>query len=112
AGSRQAGAAVPGHRKLLERISISIDLGASALRLRVQRFGTQTMLDRISAKVREGVRLNPEEGLFLLRDADLMSLGQLAQWVRHQKHPGNRVTFIVDSNPNYTNVCVADCLFC
>ncbi len=41
-----------------------------------------------------------------------MDLGQLAQWVRHQKHPGNQVTFVVDSNPNYTNVCVADCLFC
>jgi len=70
------------------------------------------MFDRISAKVREGVRLTPEEGLYLLRDADLMSLGQLAQWVRHQKHPGKRVTFVIDSNPNYTNVCIADCLFC
>jgi len=56
--------------------------------------------------------LNDEEGLYLLTDADLMSVGQLAQWVRRQKHPGNRVTFVIDSNPNYTNVCVADCLFC
>ena len=27
-------------------------------------------------------------------------------------HPDNRVSFLIDSNPNYTNVCVADCLFC
>ncbi len=70
------------------------------------------MFDRVAAKVRNHDRLTPEEGLFLLQDADLMDLGQLAQHVRHRMHPGNRVTFIVDSNPNYTNVCVADCLFC
>ena len=70
------------------------------------------MFDRIERKVLAGERLNPEEGLYLLTDADVMSMGRLAQWVRHQKHPGNRVTYIIDSNPNYTNVCVADCLFC
>src|SRR5438552_10614776 len=70
------------------------------------------MFDRINAKVRGGERLTPEEGFYLLTDADLMDVGRLAQWARHQRHPGNRVTFVVDSNPNYTNVCVADCLFC
>ena len=70
------------------------------------------MFDRITEKVRAGERLTPEEGYFLLTDADLMGLGRLAQEVRHRMHPGNGVTFIIDSNPNYTNVCVADCLFC
>src|SRR6476659_3157350 len=70
------------------------------------------MFQRIVAKVHSGERLTPEEGLCLLEDADLMDLGRLAQWVRIQKHPGNQVTFVVDSNPNYTNACVADCLFC
>ncbi len=70
------------------------------------------MFNRIATKVRNRERLTPEEGLFLLQEADLMDLGQLAQWVRHQKHPGKQVTFVVDSNPNYTNVCIADCLFC
>jgi cyclic dehypoxanthinyl futalosine synthase len=70
------------------------------------------MFNRIAEKVKNHERLSPEEGLYLLSDADLMDLGQLAQWVRRQKHPGNQVTFVVDSNPNYTNVCVADCLFC
>ncbi len=70
------------------------------------------MLNKIAEKVKSGVRISPEEGLFLLTDADLMDIGQLAQWIRHQKHPGNQVSFVVDSNPNYTNVCIADCLFC
>ena len=70
------------------------------------------MLDRITAKVEENERLTPEEGLYLLTESDLMDLGRLAQVVRHRMHPGNKVSFVVDSNPNYTNVCVADCLFC
>jgi cyclic dehypoxanthinyl futalosine synthase len=70
------------------------------------------MLDHITQKIRNGERLSGEEGLFLLTEADLMDLGQLAQWARDRRHPGRRVTFVIDSNPNYTNVCVADCLFC
>lgn len=70
------------------------------------------MLPRIREKVQHGERLSPEEGLYLLRDADLMDLGLLANQVRERRHPGKRVTFVIDSNPNYTNVCVADCLFC
>ena len=70
------------------------------------------MFNRIKSKVLQGGRLTSEEGLFLLTAADLMDLGQLAQWVRQKKHPGRQVTFVIDSNPNYTNVCVADCLFC
>jgi cyclic dehypoxanthinyl futalosine synthase len=70
------------------------------------------VFDRIAEKVENSERLTPEEGLYLLTEADLMDLGRLAQAVRQRMHPGNRVTFVVDSNPNYTNVCVADCLFC
>jgi cyclic dehypoxanthinyl futalosine synthase len=70
------------------------------------------MLDRLRLKVLAGERLSSGEGLYLLTEADVMDLGQMASFVRQKKHPGNRVTFVVDSNPNYTNVCVADCLFC
>ncbi len=70
------------------------------------------MLERIAKKVDAGDRLSSEEGLYLLQDADLMDVGLLAQKVRSRMHPGGQVTFVVDSNPNYTNVCVADCLFC
>jgi cyclic dehypoxanthinyl futalosine synthase len=67
----------------------------------------------IERKAVGGERLTREEGLFLLgEDCDLLALGQLASIVRHRKHPGRRVTFLVDSNPSYTNVCDTGCLFC
>ena len=42
----------------------------------------------------------------------LLALGELAQEVRFKKVPENRVTYVIDSNPNYTNVCTVDCTFC
>ncbi|OGR83003.1 MAG: dehypoxanthine futalosine cyclase [Elusimicrobia bacterium RIFCSPLOWO2_01_FULL_64_13] len=61
---------------------------------------------------RAGARVSPEEGLRLYRDGDLLDLGQRAQSVRFEKNPGLRVTYVLDTNPNYTNVCVTDCSFC
>src|SRR6266513_5788655 len=45
-------------------------------------------------------------------NAPLLELGAEADRVREEKHPHNTVTYIVDRNINYTNVCVADCGFC
>ena len=45
-------------------------------------------------------------------NAPLLELGAEADRVRQQLHPHNTVTYIVDRNINYTNVCVADCGFC
>jgi cyclic dehypoxanthinyl futalosine synthase len=45
-------------------------------------------------------------------NASLIELGAEADRVRREKHPHNTVTYIVDRNINYTNVCVADCGFC
>jgi cyclic dehypoxanthinyl futalosine synthase len=45
-------------------------------------------------------------------NAPLLELGAAADAVRREKHPDGIVTFIVDRNINYTNVCVADCGFC
>lgn len=45
-------------------------------------------------------------------NAPLLELGLEADRVRESKHPHNTVTYIVDRNINYTNVCVADCGFC
>jgi cyclic dehypoxanthinyl futalosine synthase len=44
--------------------------------------------------------------------ASLLELGSEADRVRQRLHPGEVVTYIVDRNINYTNVCVADCAFC
>ncbi|PYN63421.1 MAG: dehypoxanthine futalosine cyclase [Candidatus Rokuibacteriota bacterium] len=63
-------------------------------------------------KARNGKRLDRDEGRFLLAEAGLLELGALAQEVRFARVPDKRVTFVIDSNPNYTNVCITDCQFC
>ncbi len=45
-------------------------------------------------------------------NAPLLELGAEADRVRQELHPSDTVTYIVDRNINYTNVCVADCGFC
>jgi cyclic dehypoxanthinyl futalosine synthase len=69
-------------------------------------------LQQIIDNARSGKRLSREESLFLLKHAELLELGDLANEIRFQKNPEARVTFVVDTNPNYTNVCNVDCIFC
>jgi cyclic dehypoxanthinyl futalosine synthase len=57
-------------------------------------------------------RLSAAEALELLEHGDLLELGARADDVRRARHPGDEVTFIVDRNINYTNVCVSGCRFC
>ena len=57
-------------------------------------------------------RISPKEGLSIFKNADLLELGTWAQKIRFQKNPEPVVTYVIDSNPNYTNVCVTDCSFC
>ena len=70
------------------------------------------MLKDITSKVDRGERLNTEEGLWLLRNGELLDLAELANEVRFRKNPERRVTFLIDTNPNYSNVCTVDCIFC
>jgi len=57
-------------------------------------------------------RLSAQEALALLEDADILQLGAAATAMRDRLHPEREVTFIVDRNVNYTNVCVSGCRFC
>ena len=66
----------------------------------------------IGAKIDAGERLSREEGRWLLTEAPLLELGQWAETVRYRLHPEPEVSFVIDTNPNYTNVCVTDCQFC
>ncbi|HMH50930.1 MAG TPA: cyclic dehypoxanthinyl futalosine synthase [Candidatus Acidoferrum sp.] len=70
------------------------------------------MLDQITAKVLAGERLDRKDGHWLLTEAPLLEAGALANEVRFRRLPERRVTFVIDSNPNYTNVCITDCQFC
>lgn len=57
-------------------------------------------------------RLEREDALRLLHGADLLALGRAADHIRRRLHPDNRVTFVVDRNVNYTNICESRCAFC
>jgi cyclic dehypoxanthinyl futalosine synthase len=70
------------------------------------------MLRQIRERVLAGKRLDRAEGHWLLTEAHLLDLGSIAQEARFQRIPDKRVTFVIDSNPNYTNVCITDCQFC
>jgi cyclic dehypoxanthinyl futalosine synthase len=70
------------------------------------------MWSRIAHKVRAGERLTPEEGVHLLADAPLLDVGALAHERRAATTDPGVVTYVIDTNPNYTNVCTVDCHFC
>src|SRR3977135_2598333 len=70
------------------------------------------MVDRLIEKVRAGSRLDGAEALELYRSAPTAVLGELADAIRARKHPDGVVTYIIDRNVNYTNVCIARCNFC
>jgi cyclic dehypoxanthinyl futalosine synthase len=63
-------------------------------------------------RIESGGRLEADEALQLYRHAPTYWLGRMADGVRRRKHPDNLVTYIIDRNVNYTNVCVARCNFC
>jgi cyclic dehypoxanthinyl futalosine synthase len=65
-----------------------------------------------AASVAAGARLTRDAALVLYTDAPTPLLGRLADDVRRRKHPDRIVTYIIDRNVNYTNVCVARCRFC
>lgn len=66
----------------------------------------------IADKVIAGGRLTREEALEFYLQAPTPLLGRLADRARQLRHPEGLVTYIIDRNVNYTNVCVARCKFC
>jgi cyclic dehypoxanthinyl futalosine synthase len=69
-------------------------------------------LDGILSRAADGERLSAAEGERLLREGTFFELGLAADAVRRRKHPDGVVTYIVDRNVNYTNVCTTSCKFC
>jgi cyclic dehypoxanthinyl futalosine synthase len=57
------------------------------------------------------MRLTFEQALDWYHE-DLLVLGQAAQDVRYALHPDAVVTYVVDRNINYTNICTSGCRFC
>jgi len=69
-------------------------------------------IDTIIKKIEANERIDSKEALALYRNADLLTLGSLANQKRFFLHPERRVTYVVDRNINYTNICVSGCRFC
>ena len=68
----------------------------------------ETIIERVSA----GQRIEDEDYLLLEKEADLHQLGFLANSIRQNKHPENIVTYVIDRNINYTDICISACKFC
>lgn len=69
-------------------------------------------MDTVIGKIERGEAIDRDEALGLLLKADLLTLGRLADGIRRRLHPEETVTFVVDRNVNYTNVCESKCKFC
>jgi cyclic dehypoxanthinyl futalosine synthase len=69
-------------------------------------------IDSIARKLADLRRVDADEALALYQRAPTHVLGRIADQIRMRKHPDRTVTYIIDRNVNYTNVCVAKCNFC
>jgi cyclic dehypoxanthinyl futalosine synthase len=70
--------------------------------------GTRAILDRAL----DGERISDGDALALLESRDVVAVGRAANELRARRTDPDRITFIIDRNVNYTNVCVTDCDFC
>jgi len=69
-------------------------------------------IEALLADSAAGGRLSPEEAMRLYAEAPVLELGAAADARRRMLHPDDVVTYIIDRNVNYTNVCVTRCKFC
>ena len=69
-------------------------------------------MNEIDQKIVAGERISVDEAMGLAQSADLYRLGFLANAVRKRLHPEPLVTYVIDRNINYTDICVSACKFC
>ena len=72
----------------------------------------QPTVAAILERALDGERITDRDAATLLRSRDLVAVGRVANEMRNRATDPNRVTFNIDRNINYTNVCAADCDFC
>jgi cyclic dehypoxanthinyl futalosine synthase len=69
-------------------------------------------VSEILDKALDSERISDEDALTLLESRDLVAVGRASDELRNRKTDRRRVTFVIDRNLNYTNVCYTDCDFC
>ncbi|HYV06624.1 MAG TPA: dehypoxanthine futalosine cyclase, partial [Blastocatellia bacterium] len=72
----------------------------------------RTEADELLSRIESGGRLAYEEWKLVEDSAPTKELGRLADELRLSLHPDRVVTYVVDRNVNYSNVCVSVCTFC
>jgi cyclic dehypoxanthinyl futalosine synthase len=77
-----------------------------------QRTSQRTSLEAILGRAAMGKRISADEATRLLEEAPLAEIGAAADERRRQLHPDGVVSYIVERNVNYTNVCTTACRFC
>ena len=70
------------------------------------------MTENILEKALGGERISPEGAVRLFQTTDILLLGNVASRISRKKLKERVITYIVDRNINYTNICVTDCAFC
>ena len=69
-------------------------------------------IDDVLQRAADGGRISEQEALHLYTEAPFHALGEAADAVRRRRYPEGIVTYLIDRNINYTNVCVTACKFC
>jgi cyclic dehypoxanthinyl futalosine synthase len=69
-------------------------------------------VDKIFEKSLNGQRVSGDEALRLFTVTDMALLGNIATCLTRKKRPEKIITYIIDRNINYTNICVTNCGFC
>jgi cyclic dehypoxanthinyl futalosine synthase len=69
-------------------------------------------VEELLARISSGERLSLDEWKAVEDHAATEELGRLADQLRRRLHPDNAITYVVDRNINYSNVCVSVCTFC
>ncbi len=69
-------------------------------------------IDTIPDSASQGRRITSDEAVRLFEVADLLDLAGAADRIRTRLHPDNVISYIIDRNINYTNVCKEFCTFC
>jgi len=111
-------AAQAGLHEFLRRASEAGLIPSGDLRLHgqpevaVQAKSQRRSLDALLEYAADGGRLSVQDAMWLGQEADTHELGLAADMRRKALHPEEVVTYIVDRNVNYTNVCTTSCRFC
>src|SRR5215475_13302221 len=69
-------------------------------------------IETILGSAADGMRVSSDEAVHLFQEADLLDLAACADRIRQRLHADNVISYIIDRNINYTNVCKEFCTFC